>query len=166
MTQYQKIVYIDVDVFVQKDFSKLLHLPAFGAAMLGCQDYHWTTLNGGLLIIEPNTDTFLEIMELANNKAFKWEYSEQELLNEFYLRRHPERIYPVSLAYMVPSSNYEWTDGWENGDINVNYVGPCLVHFLCTSKPWYRIIGKFHIEWKNDCNSLMKKFNVEENCHA
>jgi hypothetical protein len=141
---------MDADIVVRKNYDSLMDYPAFGGAMLGCKAFHFSMLNGGLFIIQPNKSLFEDIQALASQPEFPWTYSEQELLTYYYTNLHPERMHALPPTEMLPVQGLEYypKGEWEFGDVYASKVGPKVTHFLCMNKPWS--VG-FHSKYVSRC---------------
>lgn len=137
MTDFDKIVFVDADMYVLKNLDHLFDLPHRTAAVDGEYFNLWPDkpfFNAGLMIIEPNEDEYNQLIDYTNNYAVntfdsKKSLADQELLNEFWSDWAEKEDLHLSKYYNIfaPYTQEEQVD-----DVKEN--GYC-VHFI-GRKPW------------------------------
>ena len=125
LTQFDKIVYTDTDVWIRDNVDELFEYPN-GSAM---QDVNGALQNfcSGLLVIEPNKKTYDDLMNFFYNdyKSRDNLIHDQDVLQQFFKDwiNHPELIIPNT--YGIWSSRYE-----PEKDYN------CKIVHMIDKKPW------------------------------
>ena len=72
LTKYNKIVYLDADILILKNLDHLFNKPHMTAAIDGeyFNLYSKVFFNAGCIVIEPNNQEYLNILNYANNFNF------------------------------------------------------------------------------------------------
>ena len=146
MTEYQKIVYIDSDGLVIRDFSALFEIPFNKLAVArDIADGKWRkTFNMGVFMMKPNAAEFERLKEQKDTIDYDVAMSEQGFLNVVYKDEWTEIPfkYNANIAAYSQLAKY-WK---EQDDINI-------IHYTM-EKPWKRTCWKDYEElceiWKKN----------------
>jgi len=145
-TQFRKAVYLDADMLVCSNIDELFdrpHMSAVNAGGMLRRHAHWTDLNAGLLVIEPDQGLF-ERMQACLGKIDDHGQGDQGFLHSFYpdWPDRPElhldhRFNQLHLflddhrwrfGYRVPKSS---TSGKSLHPKQVK-----VIHYITATKPW------------------------------
>ncbi|KAJ6876823.1 UDP-glucuronate:xylan alpha-glucuronosyltransferase 5 [Populus alba x Populus x berolinensis] len=119
LTDYDKVVFIDADLIVLKNIDKFFAYPQLSAA-----PNDKVLFNSGIMVIEPSTCLFEDMMS-KRNKLLSYNGGDQGFLNEAFTWWH--RL-PTRLNYLKIFKNQGNTDHEMQKD-------PYTIHFLGL-KPW------------------------------
>ena len=139
LIQFDKIVFLDADIYVLKNLDHLFNYPHMTAAIDGEYFNLWSNqihFNSGCLVIEPSIELYEDIINFANSIDFNsnlpsWIMllADQEILNLYYKdwgnqkELHLNKYYNIFSCY-IKEENVE--DINQNGYF-LHYIGP---------KPW------------------------------
>lgn len=136
LTQFDKIIYLDSDMYIRKNIDELFekkHMSAPVNRKFGPNITLPPELVSGLLVIEPQKgilNSFLEIISTIEDKRSS--IGDQDILQEYYTdwanqsQLHLDLKYNVFFTYLdyyIANSNYKLDD------ISV-------FHFILSKKPW------------------------------
>ena len=133
-TQFDKIIFLDADIMLQKNIDHLFDCPHMTAALDG--EYYniwpdWPHFNSGCIVIEPSNTLYNNILKFASEYDERPGYivADQEILN-FYFKEWPDqqelhlnKYYNIFAPYINPKDE---EDIDENGYF-IHYIG---------RKPW------------------------------
>lgn len=140
MTQFEKIIFLDADLYFQKNVDHVFKYGHMTGAVDGEAFNLWLDnphLNTGFFVVEPSNQLFNDIMNFANNvdpNFHDWVVADQEILNYYYnewpewQEKHLDAMYNVFPPYLVEP----WSSEWQIQQIMKNAV---FFHFVGT-KPW------------------------------
>ena len=152
LTQYQKIIMIDIDMLVIKNMDHLFDLPAPAASLRRIDLPQGKPIpkslivkngklvggiNAGLMLLEPNIDEYNDMLndiKKAKNRQFK--FIEQDYLSQ----RYADKWTNISFIY---NFQFGLTDRAKKYDPNDIYN----LHYSSRLKPW-KIIYKPEETWK------------------
>ncbi len=147
LTQFEKIVFLDSDMFIVKNIDHLFEREPFSAVVAGSLypgNRHWKELNSGIMVIVPNVkirDQLLKniSLEIEAGKAENRMIGDQDVIKR-YLKNwkeqknlHLEQGYNVFadyLTYYIHHLGYSFDDQAEKPI----YV----IHFIGRAKPWMK----------------------------
>lgn len=132
MTEYDKVVYLDADMIIQKNIDNLFEKPHMSAVNAGgLLNDEWVDLNSGLMVIEPNKNTFNDMIKKIN--ILKPEgCGDQDFLNSYYpewkdkSELHLDHRYNIFHFHL---DEYNEKFGYNLDDIYV-------IHYIGKKKPW------------------------------
>ncbi len=90
LTQFNKIVYLDADMIVQKNIDCLFQYPSISATTGGkSENPQWTEFNSGIMVIEPSVSLFDEIVKaiepaIIRRQALGLGFGDQDVFNQYY----------------------------------------------------------------------------------
>ena len=146
LTQFDKIVYIDADMYILHNLDHLFTFPhmsavAAGRSYPGNQD--WVDLNSGLMVIQPQHNIVQELeQKIPDVIKHKQICGDQDVLQLYFSdwKQHPEKImnekYGVFAQY---ASYYETHLGYtypNNQHAEENPKTIAVIHFIGEMKPW------------------------------
>ncbi len=136
LTQFEKIVFLDLDMIVLKNIDELFDAPHMSAVVAGkCVYRDWTRLNSGILVVEPDKKVYEDLLACCDkacedrlNKGFG--FGDQDVINYLYpdWYEHQELVLPeiynaLSVCIQKLSSIYA-------------YENLKVAHFADPIKPW------------------------------
>lgn len=141
MTQFEKVILIDLDICVLKNLDHCFNLPHMTAALDGELFNlwpNWPHFNSGFLVLEPNPKVFDDILRFTKNlnpespkDAFGKPYilADQEIWNLYYSdwKNHPELHLNKYYNIFAPHSSKLAEDEILSNGYFIHYVG---------AKPW------------------------------
>ena len=140
MTQFDKIIFLDADLYFQQNVDHVFEYSHMTGAVDGEAFNLWLDnphLNTGFFVVEPSEQLFNDLMDFVNavDPSFhNWVIADQEILNYYYSEwpnwqeKHLDAMYNVFGPYLVK----EWCNEWQLEKIMKNAV---FYHFVGT-KPW------------------------------
>jgi glycogenin glucosyltransferase len=163
LTDYSKLVYVDSDMIMLRNIDELFDKPHMSAVSAGKFLYpHWTRLNSGIMVIEPEQGLPEKIMKTLGNflvevaaldgKAL----GDQDLINAYYAEWPTSTELHLDEGYNIFQSHldaYIDKNAYELPDENKPSEKPVsIVHFIGKDKPWMRFSVLKHL-----INLLKKK---------
>ena len=140
MTQFDKIIFLDADLYFQQNVDHVFNYGHMTGAVDGEAFSLWLDephLNTGFFVVEPSTELFNNIMDFVKNvdpSFHSWVVADQEILNYYYSEwpqwqeKHLDAMYNVFPPYLVD----KWCNDYQIEKIMKNAV---FFHFVGT-KPW------------------------------
>lgn len=152
LTQFEKIVFIDSDMFVLRNLDHLFKYPHMSACCAGALfpgNEDWIDLNSGLMVIEPQKGLAEKICGVIPNvMRKKTHFGDQDVLQEYYYEwpglfdRHLSECYNLFAPY---ASYYERGCGFFYSHSSKNDKCIAVIHFIGESKPWFQQWTKLSI---------------------
>lgn len=142
-TQFDKIVYLDADIYILHNLDHLFQLPHMSAMIAGKSypgNEDWTDLTSGIMTIIPNKGLSIQFEKLIPDviKA-KGICGDQDILQAYYSDwpRHPEldmgEKYGVIAYY---AKYYEQQLGYRYTDKVEDPLSVAVIHYAGEMKPW------------------------------
>lgn len=163
LIQYSTVIYLDSDTLPIKSLDHLFD--KYGGTKLkqgsiaASPDSGWPDIfNSGLIILNPNHETYEELKEFLTNPINTFDGADQGLLNEYFnLKSNGKNWHRLPFLYNVtPTDSYQYTPAYDRFVDQIQ-----LIHFIGGIKPWH---GKSHsnkhheLWWKE----FEKHFTKEE----
>lgn len=148
MTQFDKIIFLDADLYFQQNVDHVFNYKHMTGAVDGECFNLWLPnphLNTGFFVVEPNEELFNDIMKFTENldvSLHDWCIADQEIINLYYnewpnwQERHLDAMYNVFACYLVP----QWVNDYQKENIIKHAM---FFHFVGT-KPW-QVTNYFNI---------------------
>jgi len=142
LSEYDKIVYLDADMIVCGNIEALFGHPHMSAVIAGgllAANSTWKDLNAGLLVVEPNKNTFQRLYS-AIGKLHSADGGDQGFLHSFYkewpedINLHLDNKYNVPFPYLddyckLLGYKFSYVRKLLKTDISV-------IHYWGRYKPW------------------------------
>jgi glycogenin glucosyltransferase len=131
LTEFDKILYLDSDLYINKNIDELFCLPNLSAVISG-KGYvnEWVEMNSGLMVIEPKEGLVDKMLELLKNTKFDKDIGDQDIINIYFDWKNKNlaisekyNIYYFLIDYYVNSLGYDLNDFR-------------VIHFIGENKPW------------------------------
>ena len=115
LTEYEKIVYLDLDLLILKNIDHLFLEQAISMPL--DLPFNLKKYNSGIMVIEPNHNDYVKLMKVLKKfESKKLKISDQNIINEYF-----KKINPLPYGYnMVRSILYE--QSYILNDINYEFI--------------------------------------------
>lgn len=141
MTEFEKIIFLDADLYFTKNVDHVFNYSHMTGAVDGEAFSLWLHcphLNTGFFVVEPSESLYCELIDFVDNmKDFSWHdncIADQEVLNYYYKdwpekqELHLDSVYNVFACYLTN----EWANNYQ---INSLIENSYFFHFV-GPKPW------------------------------
>ncbi len=155
LIKFQKIVYIDADILVVDNIDELFDAPSMSAVNSGGElpsKKDWKQLNAGMLVIEPSTEIFNDMLSKINTLPSK-DGSDQGFLHSYFYdwenisSLHLDQGYNMFSGFLNEFHSrlqYDFKEKKPTKTIK-------MIHFWSDYKPWIR--GRKFIDKLNGLES-------------
>jgi alpha-N-acetylglucosamine transferase len=143
MTEFEKIVYVDLDMLICDSISCLFEKPHMSAVIAGALapgNSSWVDLNSGLLVIEPDTGLFQEMVAKIPFLPSK-DGSDQGFLHSFFpnwknnSELHLDHRFNVPCPYLNEyCSLADFDFSYCDGKLSTRNIS--VLHYWALPKPW------------------------------
>lgn len=136
LTQFDKLVFLDSDMYVKNNIDELFEKKGFSAVIDRKEpnvSNDWIKLTSGTFVIEPKKGIIKEFINIMNNiKDKRDSIGDQDILQEYdvnwskkeYLHLDVKyNTFFIYLEYYIKSNQYKLTD-------------ISIIHFILKTKPW------------------------------
>lgn len=142
MFEYDKVVYLDADMLVCNNIEELFNHPHMAAVVAGAlfpTNESWKDLNAGLMIIEPDKNTFNKLFSLINQLP-SIDGSDQGFLHSFYKDWPSDKSKQLDHRFNVPFvyideycrlHDYKFSFKKKVFETNI-----AVIHYWGRYKPW------------------------------
>ena len=131
LTEYDKVVYLDSDMYVCSNIDELFDMKNMSATIAGKTYYDdWTNLNSGLMVVEPKEGVLEDLKDLLKNWKSTSHVGDQDIIGYYYDWENKDLI--ISEKYNMFSyliENYIKDSLFTNEDFKV-------IHYIGSKKPW------------------------------
>lgn len=160
LTEYDKCIYLDADMIVQKNIDHLFERPSLSAVAAGrCIFPQWTKLNSGLLVFKPDLNVYDEIIKnieptIEEKQANEQGFGDQDILHRVFKswENHPERQLDERYNAMIFCLK-DVLEAYNLSSINDLYV----LHYATEPKLWKMSCFECVIDLAKD---LIRKRNL------
>lgn len=124
-----RVVYLDADTLPLQSLSELFNIPLATEEVAASPDIGWPDIfNSGVLVANPNKETFSNLSKLAEVKGSSFDGSDQGLLNEYFENKWVR----LPFLYNVTASvSYQYRPAFEKYKEGIK-----VFHFIGEVKPW------------------------------
>lgn len=139
LTQYERVVFLDADVIVVKDISKLFGYPEFSAAPnLYAELVDMHRMNSGVFVAEPSNQTFDSMLQVLDQPDTFWRRTDQTFLESYYSDWHGLPYTYNTLQYLyfnlpdlwhwpaIKVVHYQYEKPWELDHPKKNQLQPLI----------------------------------------
>lgn len=144
LTQFEKIVFVDADMYIVNNIDSLFDKPSFSAVRSRSNVFgkDYFSFNSGLMVVEPSLSFYEEIRKfivptVKDSVENNYACGDQNVLNNFY---HDWHLYPK--LHLPDGYNIFWSsinsyiiDGYKSGKSEKQIF---IIHFTGKHKPWMR----------------------------
>lgn len=131
LNQFDKIVFIDSDIFVKKNLDHLFDCPNLSAVVSGKSypgNHSWNKLNSGLMVIVPEKATFNKLIHTLNSFKKNDTLGDQDIINNYFDNWNRNECLHLPESYNV-IARFEPFFRYKNYPIYA-------IHFTGAKKPW------------------------------
>ena len=129
--QFDKIVYLDSDMYIKNNIDELFLLPHMSGAIAGKGVYkEWDGINSGLMVIVPEKDLDKKILNVLYEHKFDKDIGDQDLIEYYY--NWKDQNLAISEKYNL---FYNFSDYYINL-LNYKVEDISVIHFIGSIKPW------------------------------
>lgn len=163
LTEFDKFVYLDSDMYIRKNIDELFEAENMSAVV----DRHYCTvdpnyleLTSGVLVIVPEKDLDIKIAEKITQVMNKYDqFGDQDVIQEYYSdwklkeNLHLSVIYNMFILHLDYYIKDEVKSDFNYRDFQkVNFDDLKIIHFICKKKPWQFTIDQIdeYIDFLND----------------
>lgn len=131
LTQYDKIIYLDSDMYVKRNIDELFQYPHMSAVVAG-KDYvkTWENIGSGLMVVVPQKNVVQGMLEILKNTEYDKDIGDQDIIETYYDWHN---------QHLEISENYnlfaDYTDYYIN-KLNYQPENIAVIHFIGPKKPW------------------------------
>lgn len=165
LTQFDKIVYLDSDIYIRKNIDCLFekgHMATTPNRKFGPNITPPPELISGLLVIEPQKDIFNSFLNILSTISEKREsVGDQDILQEYYTDWKDKPELHLDLKYNAFFTYLDYYTHYCNYSVNDIYV----FHFLLANKPWNYSLDTIndYIKYLNDRVELLyNKYKTQD----
>lgn len=139
LTQYEKLVFLDSDMFIRNNIDELFEKPNASATVdrndtVLVKD-NYQKLTSGILVITPKKGIISAFLEIINNENLKDKYSnlgDQDILQLYYKNWENEKELHLPVKYNMFFGDIEY---YVNNKIySLDEIS--VIHFITSNKPW------------------------------
>lgn len=156
LTQFDKIVYLDSDMYIAKNIDDLFDMPHMSGAISGKERVpDWDGINSGLMVIVPEEGILDKMKNILLTHEFNKDIGDQDIINEYFDWKNKNLAISekYNLFYYVVDQ-YVNEFGYDSNDLRV-------IHYIGRHKPWMfdtqEIIG-YRAKCQLEKKSLELKF--------
>eukprot|EP00475_Leptophrys_vorax_P006581 TRINITY_DN14095_c0_g2_i2.p1 TRINITY_DN14095_c0_g2~~TRINITY_DN14095_c0_g2_i2.p1 ORF type:complete len:324 (+),score=66.61 TRINITY_DN14095_c0_g2_i2:1889-2860(+) len=183
LTDYHRVLHIDMDVLIVKNIDEIIGLPDRYELIHTNSTFKEELVSGGVLLIKPNPQTFLDLLEIIKGGDYRydgsgWEGSKigyswggetvQGVLPFYYLKKLPQErgIHNASLMLDRCRYNHQGSNACNKTlekDISIIHMTVCQKPFRCLSMG-HDPLCKFHQNlWWNRTHSGLDRLGIARN---
>lgn len=162
LTQFNKLVYLDSDMYVRRNIDELFERKNMSAVidrrMGPFISKDWVKLTSGLMVIEPKKDimeSFLNIIKEIEDK--RESIGDQDILQEYDKEWNKKEELHLNVKYNMFFPHIDYYTNYENYKLD----DICVVHFIYSKKPFN--IKEGEIQEYVEFIENRKKSNYERN---
>ncbi len=162
LTQFNKLVYLDSDMYVRKNIDELFEKKDMSAVIDRRNgpviSKEWVKLTSGLMVIEPKKDImpyFLKIIEEIEDKRAS--IGDQDILQEYDKEWNKKEELHLDVKYNMFFPHIDYYTHYENYKLE----DICVVHFIYAKKPFH--IRDEEVQEYIEFIENRKKSNYEKN---
>lgn len=120
-TEYSKLIYLDADTLVLKNIDELFDINQLGAVLGGSDMLKYHGIEGGVLVLEPNQNTYRDMIDKLCSDKYDIKMADQSFLNDYFIKHH-------KINYISETFNRRWK---KNRD-----TSSCHIFHFNANKPW------------------------------
>lgn len=131
LVQYDKIVFLDCDMFILKNIDELFSMPHLSGAISGKSMVNdWDGINSGLMVIKPEEGIVPKLINVIYSHDFGKDIGDQDIINYYY--DWPNKDLAITEYYNIFA---DYVDLYIN-EYNYNPSKISGIHFIGQIKPW------------------------------
>lgn len=163
LIEFEKIIYLDSDMLVNKNIEELFDMPHMSATIAGKSykgNEHWTKLNSGIMVVEPKEGIREDLTRLMiKSSNFRGPMGDQDIIEKYYNWEQHKKLH-LNEKYNV-FANY--VDFYIER-LGYSFEDLAVIHFIGKQKPW--MMGEEQKkEYISNCNKEQKKYQIKVFCN-
>ena len=131
LVQYDKIVYLDSDMYIQNNIDELFSLPHMSGVIAG-KGYipEWDELGSGMIVVVPKLGVIEKMIQILEEHDFGKDIGDQDIINYYYDWKNKDLAISEKYNMFVCFVDYYIN--------NLNYKKEeiSILHFIGDIKPW------------------------------
>ncbi len=139
LVDYEKLVFLDADCIACRNVDEMMDMPSVSAV----KDIGYGGISAGVLILEPNIDTFNDMMKDIDKDVYDNTYSDQSFLDWYLKDRQVWNEIPI--AYNVLQKRVPFQDG-------------VAIYHYNGQKPWL-MVSDNNCHWQMGDNQIFRLWN-------
>lgn len=166
-TQFNKLVYIDLDMIITENIDHLFNKPHFSSVNSGGFIYRdWIDLNSGLIVFEPSKQLFTDLIRIMNDNQYY--PGDQNILHKYYKNwannkdlnlGYQYNMFVSHIPLSIEKLNYTAIDTIDDINKHTKPNNIKVFHYI-NHKPWKKKINnKYHKLWHQIYNRVLNTKN-------
>lgn len=134
LINYDKLVFIDSDMYVLSNLDYLFTFPNLTAVVAGKSfpgNEDWAELNSGLMVVEPSEDEFKRLVSLIPNKTDQ-AIGDQDILHRGYPSWKDDHQLHLGEQYNIFFGHIDYY----RKHVFTTKTSEKVIHFVGSNKPW------------------------------
>ncbi len=131
LTDYDKIVYLDSDMYITRNIDELFDYPHMTAVIAGKDMYkQWVEIGSGMMVIVPEENMVEKFMKTLKETKFTKDVGDQDVIEAYFNWKDKNlaisenyNLFANYIDYYINELNYR-----------VDQIG--VIHFIGSKKPW------------------------------
>lgn len=163
LTEFDKLLYLDADMIIQKNIDHLFACPSLSAVAAGqSQNPTWTNINSGLLVFEPDLTTYRKLLDaleptIKEKQAKGQGYGDQDVLYQVFPEWKDQPEYHLDESYnamlfCLP----DIAAAYHIKSLDDIYV----LHYVATDKIWNNTLAEALYDMARDIR-YRKKYSLQ-----
>lgn len=155
LIEYDKIIYLDSDMYILKNIDELFDYPHMSAVIAGHDKYKdWKKINSGLMVIEPQRETSTKLVEMLKSTTYDKDVSDQDIIEAYF--NWKDKNLAISEKYNLLVS---FLDFYVN-ELGYGIADIFVLHFIGNIKPW--MLSKIDQEqWRKKYSNGNRVFQLK-----
>jgi glycogenin glucosyltransferase len=140
LNQFEKLVYLDADMLILNNIDELFEKPHMSAVNSGGMLPNllsWTKLNSGLMVVEPSTELFDDMLSKIGTIEGITSVGDQDFLHAYYFNWPNQKELHLDHGYnmfQIHLNEYNQLFGY---DFNHAQKPIKIIHYIGETKPWH-----------------------------
>ena len=131
LTEYNKIIYLDSDLYILQNIDELFTKPNLSGVIAGKEIApNWEGINSGLMVIEPKEGIVNQLIDFMQTKKYEKEIGDQDIINDYF--EWPKKNLALKEGYNIFAEYLDFYIKEKNYPISDIYV----IHYIGSRKPW------------------------------
>lgn len=140
LNQFDKLVYLDADMLILNNIDELFEKPHMSAVNSGGmlpKLLSWTKLNSGLMVVEPSTELFDDILSKIGKIESVASGGDQDFLHAYYFNWPNQKELHLDHGYNMFQIHLDEYNQLFGYDFNHVEKPIKIIHYIGETKPWH-----------------------------
>jgi glycogenin len=140
LNQFDKLVYLDADMLILNNIDELFEKPHMSAVNSGGMLPNllsWTQLNSGLIVVEPSTELFDDMLSKVGKIENIGSESDQDFLHAYYFNWPNQKELHLGHGYNIFQIHLDEYNQLFGYDFNHAQKPIKIIHYIGETKPWH-----------------------------